>query len=142
MRQRNSFFQEKWQAKVEHDVQTRIPFDQHQRERIGHRVLHHWVQRTTRDCVFSKFLYHFLHHFCSDNHTVKLSANEMKTIEVSVMFACTAKLQPSKARIYCAVRNERSYCALLGIEASSEDSLYISRDDLKLEKKPLGNGTY
>ena len=141
MRQRNGFFQEKWQAKVEHDVQTRVPFDQHQRERIGHRVLHHWVQRTTRDCVLSKFLYHLLHHFFSDNHTVKLSANEMKTIEVSVMFACTAKLQPSKARIWCAIRNERSSCNLLGIEARSEMSPYISCDDLKLEEE-RGGGAY
>ena len=131
------------QIKVEHDIQTRVLFDQQQRERIGHRVLHHWVQRTTRDCVLSKFLYHFfiITPFF-DNHTVKLSAKETKTIEVSVTFACTAKLNPSKARICCAIRNESSYCDLLGIEAMTEMSPYISCDDLKLELKPLGRGGY
>ena len=66
--------------------------------------------------------------------------NETKKIEVSVKFSCTAKLDPSKARI-CAVINERSSCDLLGIEARSAMSPYISCDDIELEKR-LGNGTY
>ena len=131
------------EIKIEHSVQTRVLFDQHQRERIGHRVLHHWVQRTTRDCVLSKFLYHFssLFLFVFDNHTVKLAANETKKIEVSVTFACTAKLKPSKAKICCAIKNESSYCDLLGIEAMSEMSPCISCDDLNLEEE-LGGGRY
>ena len=63
MRQRNSFFCFLWSIKIEHNIQTRVRFNQHQREGIGHRVLHHWVQRTTRDCVLSKLLYFLLHHF-------------------------------------------------------------------------------
>ena len=63
MRQRNCFFCFLWSIKIEHNIQTRVPFDQHQREGIGRRILHHWVQRTTRDCVLSKLLYYFLHRF-------------------------------------------------------------------------------
>ena len=130
------------QIKVEHNVQTRVLFDQQQRERIGHRVLHHWVQRTTRDCVLSKFLYHSSSLLFFDNHPVKLAAKETKTIEVSVTFVCTANLEPSKARICCAIRNESSCCDLSGIEARTEMSPYISCDDIKLKSKPLGSGRY
>ena len=143
MRQRNHIFCLLRRIKIEDDIQTRVQFDQQQRERIGHRVLHHWVQRTTRDCVRSKFLYHFfIVTSFFDNPTVKLSANETKTIEVSVMFACTAKLEPSKAKICCAITNESSFCSLLGIEAITEMSPFISCDDIKLEAKPLGSGRY
>ena len=62
-------------------------------------------------------------------------------IVVSVKFSCTAKLDPLKARIYCAIRNERVSCDLLGIKARSTLSPYISCDDIDLEKR-LGSGTY
>ena len=80
-------------------------------------------------------------HHSSDIYTVRLSVNEAKKIEVSVKFSCTAKLDPSKARIWCAIRNERSSCDLLGIEARSAMSAYVSCDDIDLGKR-LGGGAY
>ena len=62
-------------------------------------------------------------------------------IEVSVKFSCTANLDPLKARIYCAIRNERVSCDLLGIKARSTLSPYVSCDDIDLGKR-LGGGAY
>ena len=138
MWQRGDFIRLKWSTETEHGLQARVHLDQHQQEGIGNWVLHRWVQRTARICVLSKFLY--CHH-SSDVCTVHLSVNETKTIEVSAKFSCTAKLDPSKARIWCAIRNERSSCNLLGIKARSTRSPYISCDDIDLEKH-LGSGAY
>ena len=138
MQQTGDFIQLKWRTETEHGLQARVHLDQRQQEEIGNRVLHRWVQRTARDCVLSKFLYR---HYSSDICTVHLSVNETKTIEVSAKFSCTAKLDPLKARIYCAIRNERVSCDLLGIKARSTLSPYISCDDIELEKR-LGGGTY
>ena len=80
-------------------------------------------------------------HHSSDICTVRLSVNEPKTVEISVKFSYTAKLEPSKARIWCAIRNERVSCDLLGIKARSTLSPYISCDDIDLGKR-LGGGTY
>ena len=125
-------------TETEHALRARVHLDQHQWEGIGNWVLHRWLQRTTRDCVLSKFLYR---HHSSDICTVHLSVNEAKKIEVSVKFSCTAKLEPSRARVYCAIRNERVSCDLLGIKARSTLSPYISCDDIDLGKR-LGGGTY
>ena len=138
MWQTGDLIQFKWSTETEHGLQGRVHLDQHQREGIGTRILHRWVQRTARDCVLSKLLYH---HHSSDICTVHLSVNETKTIEVSVKFSCTAKLDPSKVRIWCAIRNERSSCDLFGIEARSAMSAYVSCDDIDLGKR-LGSGTY
>ena len=138
MWQRSDFIRLKWSTETKHDLQGRVHLDQHQWEGIGNRILHRWVQRTARDCVLSKFMYR---HHSSDIFTVRLSVNETKTIEVSVKFSCTAKLEPSKARIYCAIRNERSSCDLLGIKARSAMSPYVSCDDVELKER-LGGGTY
>ena len=138
MWQRGGFIQFKWGIEVEHALRSRVHLDQHQREGIGNRILHRWVQRTTRDCVLSKFTYR---HHSSDICTVRLSVNETKKIEVSVKFSCTVKLEASKARILCAIRNEKSSCDLVGIEARSAMSAYVSCDDIKFEES-LGSGTY
>ena len=81
-------------------------------------------------------------HHSSDIYTVHLSVDETKMIEISVKFSCTAKLEPLKARIWCAIRNERSSCDLLGIKARTVDLVYISCDDIKRETAPIGSGTY
>ena len=138
MQQRGDFIWFKWSTETEHGLQARVHLDQRQQEGIGNWILHRWVQRTTRDCVLSKFLYR---HHSSDICTVRLSVNKTKTTEVSVKFSCTAKLEPSKARIYCVIRSERVSCDLLGIKARSAMSPYISCDDLTIEKE-LGSGAY
>ena len=73
--------------------------------------------------------------------TVKIDADETQTIEVSIRFACTAKLTPSKARICGGIANEWCFCDLLGIEATSELPPYISCDDIK-RRREIGSGTY
>ena len=138
MQQTGDFIQFEWSTETEHGLQGRVHLDQRQQEEIGNRVLHRWVQRTARDCVLSKFLYR---HHSSDIYTVHLSVNEAQMIVVSVKFSCTAKLDQSKARIWCSIRNERSPCDLLGIKARSAMSPYVSCDDITIEKE-LGNGTY
>ena len=138
MWQTGDFIQFKWGTETEHGLQGRVHLDQHQLEGIRNWVLHCWAQRTTRDCVLSKFLYR---HHSSDICTVYLSVNETKMIDVSVKFSCTAKLDPSKARICCVIRNERVSCDLLSIEARSTLCPYVSCDDIELKER-LGGGTY
>ena len=76
-----------------------------------------------------------------NEYAVKLAVGETKVITVSVKFVCTANLESSKARIWCAVKNENCSCDLLGIDATSELSSYISCDDISLSER-LGGGTY
>lgn len=60
---------------------------------------------------------------------------------MTVRFSCIAKLDPTKARIRCIIKNEQCSCNLLRLEARSEMSPYISCDDIHLEQPPLGSGS-
>ena len=84
-------------------------------------------------CDFSLITYLFF-------FAVNLDTKKSEKITVTARFSCTAKLSPDKARVRCAI-NGKYHCNLLGIEARSEISPYISCDDISTDKE-LGAGKY
>ena len=63
------------------------------------------------------------------------------TVAVKAVFSCTATLDPSKAKVCCAVNEKSVWGFLCGMQAQTELTPLISMDDVSITKE-IGRGSY